>query len=78
RKDGFGQHDWIYCMLLNYGGNDGIHGKLKHVIDEFYKAKERPFGKTLKRLAMTIEGSENNPFMFELLTELPCCPQRFD
>jgi alpha-N-acetylglucosaminidase len=30
RKDGFGQHDWIYCMLLNYGGNVGLHGKMKH------------------------------------------------
>lgn len=78
RKDGFGQHDWIYCMLLNYGGNVGLHGKMKHVIDEFYKAKESPFGKTLKGVGMTMEGSENNPVMFELLTELPWRPQRFD
>ena len=78
RKDGFGQHDWIYCMLLNYGGNIGLHGKMKHVIDEFYKAKESPFGTTLKGVGMTMEGSENNPVMFELLTELPWRPQRFD
>ena len=57
RKDGFGQHDWIYCMLLNYGGNVGLHGKLKHVIDEFYKAKESPFGKTLNGFGMTMGGS---------------------
>ena len=71
RKSGFGQHDWIYCMLLNYGGNVGLHGKMAHVIDEFYKAKESPFGKTLCGVGMTMEGSENNPVMFELLTELP-------
>ena len=65
-------------MLLNYGGNVGLHGKMKHVIDEFYKAKESPFGKTLKGVGMTMEGSENNPVMFELLTELPWRPQRFD
>ena len=58
RKDGFGQHDWIYCMLLNYGGNVGLHGKMKHVIDEFYKAKESPFGKTLKGVGMTMEGAK--------------------
>lgn len=78
RKNGFGQHDWIYCMLLNYGGNVGLHGKMQHVIDEFYKAKESPFGKTLKGVGMTMEGSENNPVLFELLTELPWRPQRFD
>lgn len=78
RESGFGQHDWLYCMLLNYGGNVGLHGKMKHLIDEFYKAKESPFGKTLKGVGMTMEGSENNPVMYELLTELPWRPIHFD
>lgn len=78
RKEGFGKHDWLYCMLLNYGGNVGLHGKMKHVIDEFYQAKSSPFGKTLKGVGMTMEGSENNPVMFELLCELPWRPVSFD
>ena len=78
RKEGFGKHDWLYCMLLNYGGNVGLHGKMKHVIDEFYKAKTSSFGKTMKGEGMTMEGSENNPVMFELLCELPWRPARFD
>lgn len=78
RKEGFGKHDWLYCMLLNYGGNVGLHGKMKHVIDEFYKAKTSSFGKTMKGVGMTMEGSENNPVMFELLCELPWRPALFD
>lgn len=78
RKEGFGKHDWLYCMLLNYGGNVGLHGKMKHVIDEFYKAKTSPFGKTMKGVGMTMEGSENNPVMFELLCELPWRPAPFE
>jgi len=78
RKEGFGKHDWLYCMLLNYGGNVGLHGKMKHVIDEFYKAKTSSFGKTMKGVGMTMEGSENNSVMFELLCELPWRPARFD
>ena len=78
RKEGFGKHDWLYCMLLNFGGNVGLHGKMKHVIDEFYKAKTSSFGKTMKGVGMTMEGSENNPVMFELLCELPWRPARFD
>lgn len=77
RKEGFGQHDWLFCMLLNYGGNVGLHGKMAHLIDEFYKAKESPFGKTLKGVGMTMEGIENNPVMYELLCELPWREQRF-
>lgn len=78
RKEGFGHHEWIYCMLLNYGGNVGLHGKMKHVIDEFYKAKESRFGRTLLGTGITMEGSENNPVMFELLSELAWRPARFD
>lgn len=77
RKNGFGKHDWLYCMLLNYGGNVGLHGKMSHVIDEFYKAKESRFGKTLKGVGMTPEGIENNPIMYELLCELPWREKRF-
>lgn len=78
RKDGFGKHDWLFCMLLNYGGNVGLHGKMSHVIDEFYKAKESLFGQTMKGVGMTMEGIENNPVMYELLCELPWHAQRFD
>lgn len=78
RKNGFGQHDWIFCMLLNYGGNVGLHGKMHHVINEYYNAKESRFGKTMKGIGLTMEGSENNPIMFELMTELPWRSHRFD
>lgn len=78
RKEGFGKHDWAYCMLLNFGGNLGLHGKMKHVIDGFYKAKESSFGKTLRGVGMTMEAIENNPIMYELLCELPWRAERFD
>ena len=71
RKNGFGAHDWLYCMLLNYGGNVGLHGKMTHVINEFYKARNSRFGQTLTGVGLTMEGIENNPVMYELLCELP-------
>lgn len=77
RKEGFKGHDWLYCMLLNYGGNVGLHGKMQHVIDEYFKASSSSFGATLKGTGMTMEGSENNPVMFELLSELIWRPTPF-
>lgn len=78
RKNGYGQHDWIYCMLLNYGGNVGLHGKMDNVIDNFYLAKADPHASaTLKGVGMTPEGIENNPVMYELVMELPWRPDRF-
>lgn len=78
RKEGFGKHDWLYCMLLNYGGNIGLHGKMRHVIEEYYKAKASPFGQTMAGVGMSMEGSENNPVMYELLCELPWRPAPFE
>ena len=78
RKEGFGQHDWLYCMLLNFGGNVGLHGKMAHLIESFYKAKASTFGDRLKGIGLTMEGSENNPVMYELLCELPWRAEKFD
>lgn len=77
RKDGFMQHDWLYCMLLNFGGNVGLHGKMQHVIDEYFKARESAFGKSLAGVGMTMEGIENNPVMYDLLCDLPWYPNHF-
>ena len=38
RPEGYGKHNWIYCMLLNFGGRTGLHGKMEPVIDYYYDA----------------------------------------
>lgn len=77
REKGYGKHDWLYCMLLNFGGNVGMYGRMERVIDGFYAAKEHPNGKTLRGVGITMEGIENNPVMYELLFELPWRPEKF-
>lgn len=77
RPQGFNGHDWLYCMLLNYGGNVGLHGKMQHVIDEYFKARSTSFSASLKGVGITMEGIENNPVMYELLCELPWHQQKF-
>lgn len=71
REDGFGHHDWVYCMLLNFGGRTGMYGKMQPVIDGYYSVKRHKSAKTLKGIGATMEAIENNPVMFELLYELP-------
>lgn len=78
RKNGFDGHDWLYCMLLNFGGNVGLHGKMRHVIDEFYKARESGFSTTMRGVGLTMEGIENNAVMYELTCELPWRTERFE
>lgn len=71
RKDGFKGHDWIYCMLLNFGGNTGLYGAMQRTIDGYYLAKSSPNGRSMVGVGATMEGIENNPMMYELIFELP-------
>ena len=77
RKEGFNGHDWAFCMLLNFGGNVGMFGKLQHVVDEYYKARCSSFNSTMKGVGLTMEGIENNPVMYELVSELPWRDAKF-
>lgn len=77
REEGYKQHEWLYCMLLNFGGNVGMYGRMDRIINSFYAAKEHPNGKTLRGVGMTMEGIENNPVMYELIMELPWRSEKF-
>lgn len=78
RADGYGEHDWMFCMLLNFGGNVGLHGRMDNVIGGYYKALASKYGKSLTGVGLTPEGVENNPVMYELLSELIWRPEKFD
>lgn len=69
RKDNFCNHPWLYCMLLNFGGNVGMHGKIDWLVTQFFNAEAT--SPTLKGIGLTMEGIENNPVMYELMCELP-------
>ena len=72
REKGYEQHDWLFCMLENFGANVGLHGRMDQLLHNFYSTKQSsPNIQHLKGIGFTMEGSENNPVMFELMSELP-------
>lgn len=77
REKGYEQHDWLFCMIENFGGNVGLHGRMDQLLNNFYLTKNNPLAAHLKGIGLTMEGSENNPVMFELMCELPWCPEKF-
>ncbi len=64
-------------MLLNFGGNVGLHYRMNQLVNGYYDACAHTNGKTLHGVGATPEGIENNPVMFELLYELPWREERF-
>ncbi len=71
RPEGFGHHLWCFCMLLNYGGNTGLHGKLPYLFEAYGKAAESAAGRRMRGIGLTMEGIGNNSVMYELMTDLP-------
>lgn len=62
-------HPWVWCMLLNFGGNEGLHGKLDYVTEAF--AAARRCGNPPMGAGLSMEGIENNEMMYELVMEMP-------
>lgn len=77
RDNGYEHHEWLFCMLENFGGNVGLHGRMDQLINNYYLIKNNPLAKHFKGIGLTMEGSENNPVMFELMCELPWRPEKF-
>lgn len=77
KEKGYEGHDWLFCLLENFGANIGLHGRMDQLIDNFYMTKNHPLAKQLKGMGLTMEGSETNPIMYELMCELPWRDQKF-
>ena len=80
RPEGYKQHHWLFCLLENFGANVGLHGRMDQLLDNFYGTDSSLFTlhSSLRRgIGFTMEGSENNPVMFELMSELPWRPEKF-
>ncbi|MCD7721925.1 MAG: alpha-N-acetylglucosaminidase C-terminal domain-containing protein [Prevotellaceae bacterium] len=67
---GYSGHDFLYCMLHNFGGRVGMHGRLKTTIEGYYDALSQ-YPSQLKGIGATPEGIETNPILYDALFELP-------
>lgn len=76
RENGYEQHEWLFCMLENFGQNVGLHGRMDQLLNNFYLTKNNPLAAHLKGIGLTMEGIKNNPVMFELMSELPWRPEK--
>ena len=77
RDNGYEQHEWLFCLLENFGGNIGLHGRMDQLLNNFYLTKGNPLAQHLKGIGFTMEGIETNPVMYELMSELPWRPEKF-
>lgn len=64
----FGEVPWLWCELLNFGGNHGLYGGLRSLAD-LGELTAKPSAKTLQGYGLLSEGLETNPLYYELFTQ---------
>ena len=60
---------YIFCMLHNFGGRSGMHGRLESTMNDYFRALAK--GNNCQGIGATPEGTETNPILYDMLFELP-------
>jgi alpha-N-acetylglucosaminidase len=69
RTEAFYGKQWIWNMLHNFGGNISMFGRIETVANEPAKALKDPKSGKLKGIGLTMEAIEQNPVLYELMTD---------
>ena len=67
---GYDGHEFLWCMLHNFGGKVGMQGRLEATLNGFFNAREQ-FPANAKGIGATPEGIETNPILYDALFEVP-------
>jgi alpha-N-acetylglucosaminidase len=68
RTSSFYGKPWIWNMLHNFGGNISLFGRMEGVANGPSQALADPAAGKLTGIGLTMEGLEQNPVMYELMT----------
>lgn len=71
--EGFGELPWIWCEVLNFGGNHGLYGNLK-TFAHMARAAKGPAAKTFRGYGSLSEGYCTNPVCYDLFEDMMMRP----
>lgn len=69
RTESFYGKQWIWNMLHNFGGNISMFGRIETVAAEPAKALADANAGKMAGIGLTMEGIEQNPVLYELMTD---------
>ncbi|MBO7231348.1 MAG: alpha-N-acetylglucosaminidase C-terminal domain-containing protein [Bacteroidaceae bacterium] len=68
-KNDYNDHPYIFCMLNNVAGRNGLHGRLESTMNNYFNAIAGD--NSIQGIGATSEGLETNPILYDMLFELP-------
>ena len=69
RTEAFYGKQWIWNMLHNFGGNISMFGRIENVANNPAEDLNDPNSGQLKGIGLTMEAIEQNPVLYELMTD---------
>lgn len=69
RTDAYDGKPWLWCMLHNFGQNITLSGNARNVATEPALALKNPAAGRMSGIGLTMEGIEQNPYMYALFLE---------
>ncbi|OAB45758.1 alpha-N-acetylglucosaminidase [Paenibacillus antarcticus] len=60
---------WVWCMIQNYGGKNGMFGNLETIAHDPIATIHNPAAGRMSGIGMAMEGIETNPVMYDLMAD---------
>lgn len=67
---GYDGTPWVWSFLYNFGGNLALEGNPSRLVKNFGGALAAPDRGRLEGISLVPEGTQTNPMMYELMTEM--------
>ena len=68
-NDTYNGYPYIFCMLNDFGGRNGMHGRMESTMNNYFNAIAND--NSIQGIGATPEGIETNPIVYDMLFELP-------
>ena len=68
-NDTYNGYPYIFCMLNDFGGRNGMHGRLESTMNNYFNAIAND--NSILGIGATPEGIETNHIVYDMLFELP-------
>ena len=65
RTNAYGGKPWLWCIINNWGGKQGMYGRMTQVGDAMPKLLGNPEAGRLSGIGTVQEGSDNNPIVYQ-------------
>ena len=78
RTGAFAGKPWLWCIINNWGGKQGMYGRLTEVGVKMPQLINNPEAGRLSGIGTLNEGGENNPIVYEQIYEMAWRDQSMD